>query len=791
LGPVERSVRLGGFLSMPGHAKLVAELCLGPGGAWVVAAEDRFVGVMFDATSADSLRYERGRLRDRLLVNGVSLAIPAAKAADARRSIALGRLRRSAGATRALPLAEDRYIARLGEPALALAAALIRGGDLLVAVREVGQALPIRSELGPTVDQRQYLLVSAERVFLFALSELGDSRVEELEAGRLELETRDGKALLVIGSGNRPLEPRQAGVLAELVELCAMPPAERLFEAARRLHLIPEGDGRARSRRLLEAAGARGQPLAHLAGVVLSLAENQHERFADSTLERAASGAASVSEAALNDFCARWDFEAAALGRAVRELSRLGERGEPAALWLHRALRSKLPDDQTLDAELAEHELESGDFDRARRLAESRLDRLPLDEDAVLAPGKASEAHLLRVRLHDLIARTSVQSGRGESSSFAALARLEPLSRPRLEALASAASDGDLDERLAQRARDVLECLSAGGLKHPPPPGESELPRPLERVVLEERVAHPLSRGSGRLAARLSELVAVVPEPELGFLRDFCEELGETRHPDAARALARATRLLGLPAVRAYVSHGARSLGLRAFGAHEAFVLIGANHLEEHSPHRLAGPELDFAFAAELSHLAFGHQRVTVSEVWIGAAGKTRDALLALGLVLPVIAEIGGGRAFKLLKRVSPETVARGAEAADRLEKLVGGRKNSLSRALGQHNEELIGAHRLVQLSADRAGLVLAPHLPSALRTILLTRADYRELFLLAHEIGLSQALERRPLAEAPMADLLVRIRSLVAFYLSADFDSIVSNTAFTAPPSRSFSILP
>jgi hypothetical protein len=525
--------------------------------------------------------------------------------------------------------------------------------------------------------------------------------------------------------------------------------------------------------------------------VVLSLGENEHERIADTTLERAAAGASEAAEAGVNELIARWSFEAKPLRRTVRELRALGARAEPAALWLHRALRTKLSDDAELDAELAEHELASGEPERARRLAESRLGRLPPDEDVVLAPGKASPAHVLRLRLHELIASASVQLGRSATSSLSALARLEPLAMPRLQALAAAPPGAELDERLTRRAREVLQCLAPGGLVQPPPAGELELPSPLERVVLEERVAHPLSRGSGRLAARLSELVAVVPEPELGFLRDFCEELADHRHPDAVRALGRARHLLGVPSVRAYVSHGARSLGLRAFGDDEPFVLVGAKHLEERSAHALSGPELDFAFGAELAHLAFGHQRVTVSEVWIGAAGKTRDALLALGLVLPVLAELGGGRAFKLLKRVSPETVARGAEAADRLEKLVGGRKSSLSRALGQHNEELIGAHRLVQLSADRAGLVLAPHLPSALRTILLTRADYRELFLLAGDVGLAAALERRPLPEVPLADLLVRIRSLVAFYLSPDFDSILTNTAFSGPSSRSSSRLP
>ncbi len=299
------------------------------------------------------------------------------------------------------------------------------------------------------------------------------------------------------------------------------------------------------------------------------------------------------------------------------------------------------------------------------------------------------------------------------------------MSKPRLQALACATADTDLDARLAQRAQEVLECLAPGGLTRPTPPGDADPPLPLPRNVLDERVSHPLSRGSGRLAARLSELVAAVPEPALGFLRDFCEELNEARHRDAVRALDRATALFGLPRVRAYVSHGARSLGLRAFGSDEPFVLVGANHLDDTSPHALAGTELDFAFGSELAHLAFGHQRVTVSEVWIGAAGKTRDALLALGLALPVIAELSGGRALKLLKRLSPETVVRSLEAADLLEKLVGGRKTrSVARSASTTRSSSVPT-----ASSNSAPTAPAScsrrHLPSALRAILLMRADY------------------------------------------------------------------
>ncbi len=786
-------MRLGGFLSAPGHPKLPAELCLVPGGVLIVGAEDRFAGVIVDASSGESVRYEPGTLRDRLSVSGVSLTVPPAKAGEARRCLALGRLRKQGRSSRSFSASEDRYVSRLSEPARALAGSLVGAGDVAIAVREIGEASELTSELGPSVEQRRYLVLTAESAQLFALSELGDASVHALDVKRLRVETRGGKAALVTDTGEHPLATRQVSAVTELVELAQLEPSLRLFEAARRLYLLPEGDGRARARRLVDAAAGRGQPLARLVSLLLAFAESSPERVADTTVERAAEALQAVSEASVAELPTRWNLALAACLRAVRELRALGARGEPAALYLHRALAVELADDAQGEAELAEHELAAGDVDRARRLAESRLRKLPPDEDAVLNPRDASPAHLLRIRLHDLIARGAAERGRGATPSLSALARLEPMNEARLQALAGATADTDLDARLAQRAQEVLDCLAPGGLTHLTPPGDADPPLPLPRQVLVDRVSHPLSRGSGRLAARLSELVASVPEPALGFLRDFCEELSESRQPDAVRALARATSLFGLPRVRAYVSHGARSLGLRAFGSEgaEPFVLVGANHLDESSSHSLSGMELDFAFGSELAHLAFGHQRVTVSEVWIGAAGKTRDALLALGLALPVIAELSGGRALKLLKRLSPETVVKSVEAADLLEKLVGGRKSSLSRALGQHNEELIGAHRLVQLSADRAGLVLAPHLPSALRAILLMRADYRDLFTLAREVGLATALQRRPLAEPAMADLIVRIRSLAAFYLSPDFDAVLGLSAFQAPPLRPFSLFP
>ncbi|MFO7177689.1 MAG: hypothetical protein DIU78_003215 [Pseudomonadota bacterium] len=773
IGPVERRIRLGGKLTAPGMRPASVELCLVPDGVWLVAAEGRFLGKHYDVCAGE-VRYETGRLRDRLIVADTVLTVPPARAGAVRTCIALGRVRHWARAP-SLPdtaLAPDRYVAALSEPAQALVLSLAaRGGPLIGAVR-IGASREIESRLGPRTREHTYFVLTAEQAHVARLSELGDLSVEALDPALLRVDVSASGAALRHGETEYPIAPRQAAIVSELVELSIMTRAERLFETARRLRLL--SPTRHRVGALVDHAIRSGHPLAALAALVIDL-ETNPSNTARAESVRAAFEHAPVDAATVDELFRRWSFAADAGRRAARELRALG--AGPPSLWVHRAARARAAglDDPVFDAELAEHELESGDPEAARRLFTASLGRLPPDEDAVLAPDRKSGTHLLRVRLQDLAVRVAERTGTSPVPALAALARLEPLVSARLQALGRTESDEPLEKRLGERAREILACFEPKGLLGAAPEGPRDMPQPLDRALLTERLSHPLARGSGRLATRLSELVAAVPSPDLGFLRDFCEELGDERHPDASRALQRATRFFGLPPVRAYVSHGARSLGLRAFGTDAPFVLVGESHLVKDGPHTLCGPELDFAFGAELAHLAFGHQRVTASEVWTGAAGKTREALVALGIVLPVIAEVGGGRAARLIGKLGPGTIARSAEAAERLERFFGNRGSSLGRALGQRNEELIAAHRLVQLSADRAGLVLAGHFASALRAILLTRADYRQVLLATTDAGLDTVLLRQPAGDPATADLLVRVRALIGFYLSPDFDVLLA----------------
>jgi hypothetical protein len=751
-----------------------------------LARDGRFVGHAVDASDPARVRYQQGTISDRLRVGEQTLSVPPGRAREARKLIALGRLRRLRAGREllTLPLESDRYLTEHGELVRELLTTLIAPPDQLIALVGLGDD-PGVSALGAEVAEEHYFVLGCEKAWLSALGELGDVRHEELDSSSLRFEVTPDGPVITCGKRSRAVPNKRKSLIGELCELAALPPAERLGEGARRLHVTSRAP---RARTLLAEARRRGYPEGAIIEIALELEARgkvfDREDYAARVAELRDAG---ISAEQLSETFRRWQF-APSLGRElIVGLALLGNDAEPWSLALHRSLRAQLMSDakspdQDLtrwDVELAEHELSVGENSRARSLAEARLRSLGPDEDALEAPPQDSQLRVARLRLYEVLCREARSRGNADVPALSALARLEPLSEPRLRALSQATSDDEGERRLIARAARVLSYLAPGGLTGNGASASNDSSGAFERSTLEQRLRHPLARGGGRLAARLSELVAAVPEPDLGFLRDFCEELSETRHAEAARALARATRLLSLPRVSAYVSHGARSVGLRAFGSSEPFVLIGERHLTPDDSYFLRGTELDFALGAELAHLAFGHQRVTSGEVWAGAAGKTKDALAALGLVLPVVVDLGGPRVQRILGRLGSEAFERATRGALRLPELFAERGASGSaEPLSQRNEELILAHRLVQLSADRAGLAIAQDLGGALRAMLLTRTDYRDLVDAAAKSGLSQALKARESHSLAVQDLMLRVRAIIAFYLSPEFDPFAGDAS-------------
>ena len=142
---------------------------------------------------------------------------------------------------------------------------------------------------------------------------------------------------------------------------------------------------------------------------------------------------------------------------------------------------------------------------------------------------------------------------------------------------------------------------------------------------------------------------------------------------------------------------------------------------------------------------------------------------LALG-VLPLLKGLPlAASASKFLDRIPEPALRRGLDALMRIERA---RKPAAPTtappsALSHVNEHLFAAHRLMQMSADRAGAVLCGDLRSSLRALLLVRPDTHALLerIVTRDLASVLLENDRPAEAAMRADLIVRVAALLQFY--------------------------
>ena len=298
---------------------------------------------------------------------------------------------------------------------------------------------------------------------------------------------------------------------------------------------------------------------------------------------------------------------------------------------------------------------------------------------------------------------------------------------------------------------------------------------PLSRELIDNTLTHPAARGQGSLVATVQKLIAQSPEPDHAALSDYCEALDTREHPEARRALDAARLAFSLKALHAYVSRGQKSIGLRGYEAKVPYLLLGKGHLDPSSPFRMSEAELFFAIGSEALHLKLGQARLTSSDVWAGAFAHTRGGVELLLGFLPLVKGLPlAASATKFLDKIPEPALRRGLEVLTRFEQ--GQKKKpplelgAPSIALSHINEELVAAHRLMQMSADRAGLALSGDLRASLRALLMVRPDTARLLDGMVDRDLLSVLLDCDAEAALRADLIVRIAALLEFYLSPDY---------------------
>jgi hypothetical protein len=668
------------------------------------------------------------------------------------------------------------------------------------------------------VETAERLVITERRQGLVALTSVGDPWSRGLPDVALEVvPSTVGRSLLRVDGRELPIGLGDEKLFIELAALVGLRGDARLRAVARALWLRgSSGEQAWRAAAILDELAPR-DPFARLARALLvdpTVTPNARRALTDAAvadadpvelasrpleplpdpvfdaLRELSIHADAATALALVDGWRAWELGPELGELLVEHLCEQGRAGLELALPLHEQRRplllAKLDDDPEdaalLDFVFVEHLLALDRAAPALSLLASRRRALPSEQlQDLLPPSPTRGGQQIRIELYELAAQAHEQLDDGHVTALAELARLQPLVRERVEQLISRLRERDerLRERdeapasaevvpdsLLARAERVRELLDDAGFAIAnAEQASAETSEPRRVRALDEQqlelLRHPAARVDGVLG-RLQGALAKVVVPDCSVLKSYCERANLVRNPALARALTDATVVLGLGGVEVFVSRGDKAVGLRAYEGGTSFLLIGGDHVNVGSDAFLDEGPLRFAVAAELAHLRYAHSRVTSNEVW---AGTVDLGLTGLGMLIAAAPMLKGLKApaKHLLDKV-------GAPAITRWRQKLAGR-DALS--LASDNSQVIAAQRVMQLSADRAGLLVCGDPRAAIRAMFAVHPGHLSSWPLVGSHGLRTALTRelRDTDEHErLEDLAVRVAALLSFYLSDEY---------------------
>ncbi|MEM6299100.1 MAG: hypothetical protein AAF740_10480, partial [Bacteroidota bacterium] len=459
-------------------------------------------------------------------------------------------------------------------------------------------------------------------------------------------------------------------------------------------------------------------------------------------------------------------------------------------LGTHRTLRDQfLKDEKELvnkvwvEIEFCRHLIWSGETKEAIQTLEDTLEVLPDESLSDLLPPadldltQKASGQILRIQILDLI--VEAKGEKNAKKTLAELARLQPLIPNRVSRWKEYAKSSD-----QERAETLEAILNPEGLtKAEAATDETAHFNTLSDKFLEKEVRHPASREKG-IRQVLEKWLAEVPRPDTGTMKAFAQSLNESEHASIQQTLVDTRQALGMEAVNCFVAHGANHVGVQGYEDSPSFLVIGADHLNTESPFFLSGKEWQFALAAEMAHLKFGHVRITSNDLWVGAKEK---GLFALDTVLSILPGLGAlGSAMKTIPQLNnvssllqqatrfqaiaenSQQIMQATGTALALVSVQGGEKRSQEDI---QKQQLLATSRVMQLTADRVGLLLAGDLRASVRAIFLTSKRYQAEMGLAQKYGLPELLAKTDESgNLRFQELAIRLAALFAFYVTEDY---------------------
>jgi len=430
------------------------------------------------------------------------------------------------------------------------------------------------------------------------------------------------------------------------------------------------------------------------------------------------------------------------------------------------------------DIKYAEFLISSGHKRKAAGILKKVSSHLPDETTSDLLPLRTlnlagdQSGQLLRITILDLYAQA-----KGKESSADQIQKtvqLQPLNKDRLTKLADVKNDN-----LSKKAQDILSVLNENGLTGDIGSQEiKDFNQPDDKTL--DTLRHPATIKTGSFYS-IQKWTSKVKTEDYTSLKNYSEKINSENNQDIFNLIENIRKIFRIETAEYYISKGDRNRNIIGYEGTIPFIIFGHEHLNLESELYLNPSEIQFAVASEFAHIFFKHSKISSQDVWRGVSEKGYfliDALLsaipAAGLLAKSVQNVPKLSKLALIIRSTDKVIAGSKNIYDASMKLSEFyQKKFKSNSKEEKEQNLLAASRLMQFTADRAGLSISGDLRSAVRTIFLTGKYNFNLFDEVQKTSLEKLiLKVNNDGTYKHQELAIRLTNLFSYYISDEYDA-------------------
>lgn len=425
----------------------------------------------------------------------------------------------------------------------------------------------------------------------------------------------------------------------------------------------------------------------------------------------------------------------------------------------------------------AEFLILSGKNRKARKILKSLLKNLPNESISDILPSQdldltsEKSGQLLKIKIYELL---TIAKGRSEAENeILQSAKLQPLNIEVLDKLKNTKT-----EVIKNKALEIISLLEEGGLSNI----EKEVPvkkyHPLPHDIIENKLRHPATLKNGNFYS-IQKWISIIKTDDYSSVKEYAEKIEATNYPKLNEIFYNLKQIFSIEEIDFFISRGEKSNDIIGYEGTPPFVLIGFKHIDKNSKLFLNFKELQFAVAVELAHIFFKHSKISANDVWRGVADKGYVLIDAILGIVPVAGladkSIRSANKLSAVTKVLDNSFSIGKNIYEASNKVSDFYKNKFkTNSKTEKKQKLLAASRLMQYTADRAGLAISGDIKSAVRSMFLTGKYNYTFFDNALETSLKDfILQKNEDGTYKNQEIALRISHLISFYLSDEYSQV------------------